>query len=284
MTLQRVLLLAVALVIAGGTALYARNWVAAERAQVRQEETPRPAGTFVLVAAHSLPAGTFVKVEHLRWQAWPDSGLADGYVIKGRRPLQDFVGAVVRTAVTAGQPLDDSRVVHPGDRGFLAAVLAPGMRAISVPVNATTGISGFVVPGDLVDVVLTTRVRDGDKGEDGRQVGLTLLGGLRVLAVDQKLDGEKGKAAVAKTATIEVTPKQAEQIALALKMGDLSLSLRALSRVDGSEDDGVSDSRRELTRSVTVDSEIVSLRRRHPPAGEVRVNVLRGGKAEVAAF
>ncbi len=217
MSARTLLLILLALVTATFTAFYARNWMQAQRAAILASGAQPAAvqaapAALVLVTNKALPAGSFLKADHLKWQAWPEDGVIDSYAVKGKREEKDFVGAVVRTAIAVGEPLTDARVVHPGDRGFLAAVLEPGKRAVSVPVNATTGISGFVFPGDWVDVILTVRFRvveDGEAKGEPRYFSETLLTDVRVLGVDQAVENKKGEPAVAKTATLEVDPKQA---------------------------------------------------------------------------
>ena len=184
----------------------------------------------VLVASRKLPLGSFVKAGDLRWQAWPDDSISNSYVVKGRTEAPEPIGAVVRQSLHPGQPLTPEAVVRSGERGFWAALLKAGFRAMWVPVNATTGISGFVFPGDRVDVLLAMRTRGTDDGGQGetRFLSSTLLEAVRVLAVDQVVEKKGSDAAVAKTAILEVTPKQAEKIALALEMGALSFSLNSL--------------------------------------------------------
>lgn len=289
MTLRNILLLLVAIVAAAGTAILARGWINAERAaflaSVPAPEAAAPSH-LVLVAKDTLTAGTFVKEKHLKWQAWPEDGLSEDYVLKGKRPIKEFVGAVVRNELTAGQPLTDKRVVQPGDRGFLAAVLTPGMRAVSVPVNATTGISGFVFPGDWVDVVLTIRTRTENEGgnSDTRYLSQTLLNKVRVLAVDQTIENDDGKASVAKTATVEVTTKQVEKVALALEMGSLSLSLRSLARDEEDGDSPVEAAIAKRRVNFTLDNELNVLRNQFGNGSKSQVNVVRGSKAEKAVF
>lgn len=300
MSFRGILLLLVALSAAGLTATFARYWISAERAALLASmpaEAPHSATPEVLVASANLPAGTLVKAGHLTWRAWPAEGVAKEYAVKGRRSKKDFIGAVVRNAIAAGQPVSEARIVHAGERGFLAAVLAPGKRAVSVPVNATTGISGFVFPGDWVDVVLTARVRSKDeKGEaETRFFSETLLTDIRVLAIDQKVENADGTASVAKTATLEVEPKQAEVIAISLEMGSLSLSLQSLAR----EQDAFARLAREIGAdpegaegkpSYTLDEDVYYMKdalrgRKGVGGGSARqVNVLRGGKAELATF
>ena len=142
----------------------------------------------------------------------------------------DFSGAVVRRAIVQGEPLTKDRIVKPGDRGFAAAILKDGMRAVSVNVNAMTGIAGLVFPGDYVDVILTHAIRRPDDEERPiRQVSETILNNVRILAMDQRTDDQSSKPSVPKTATLEVSPKQAEILMVSSDIGRLSLSLRSLS-------------------------------------------------------
>lgn len=241
-------LLAAALGAAGFTAYFANSWILAERAALERrppviEEAPMAPVVEVLVADTEIVTGTFLTPEHLRWQPWPEDGLSDEFVVRGEgdedetesAPEAAFEGAVAREHLVAGEPITAARVVHPGERGFLAAVLEPGLRAVSVPIDATTGISGFVFPGDWIDLILTIRmsVKDPETDEaETRYFSETLLERIRVLAVDQHVENVDGAARVAKTATLEVTTKQAEKVAIALEMGTLSLSLHSLSAED----------------------------------------------------
>ena len=141
-------------------------------------------------------------------------------------------GTVVRNAITAGQPVTQGALVKPGDRGFLAAALGPGMRAVTVPVSSNTGVAGFIFPGDRVDLVLTQSVAGGGDGPP-LKVSETVLRNLRVLATDQRTDngvGEDGKTDVHtfSNVTLEATPKIAEQVAVAQTLGSISLSLRSI--------------------------------------------------------
>lgn len=247
---QRIIMLVVALVIAGGTVLFLRSYMNAERMaaasrNVKPAEEPAKPALQVLVARVDIRTGQIVKPDDLRWQSWPEGTLSPTYVVEGRRPLSDFVGAVARAPLGAGEPITEGRVVLPGSRGFMAAVLQPGMRAVSVPVTATSGISGFVFAGDKVDLILTHVVQLAQPGEKERQASETILRDVRVIAMDQRLDAKPGEPAqVAKTATLEVTPKQSEIITLAQEMGKLSLSLRSLQDpADDKQDEGHSFTR-----------------------------------------
>lgn len=238
MNLRTVVLLAVALGVAGITALLVNGWLAGQKVAVKAQAAdvsapPPPPLPEILVAKKPMPAGTFVKPEELEWRPWPEQGLSEAYLVKGKANDKDLAGAVVRTHLYAGEPITASRVVHPGEQGFLAAVLDPGKRAVAIPVDGTSGVAGFVFPGDHVDVILTikrTVTAEGGEGGETRQFSETLLTEVRVLAIDQSLDNESGGARIGKNVTLEVSPKQAERVALALDMGSLSLSLRSLGR------------------------------------------------------
>ena len=328
-SLRGILLIVVALTAAAGTALFARNWIAQQQAafKARPAQTaPATETRRVLVAKQTLEAGRFVRAEDLRWTAWPKDGVADGYVVEGEVPkgikpapadggkpnthgMAMFNGAVVRARITAGEPVTALKLVQPGERGFLAAVLKPGKRAVSVPVNATTGIAGFIFPGDQVDVIfigqMRLETRRGDaEGSKVKKIEFseTLLSGARVIAMDQKVEAGDGQAKVAKTATLEVTPKQAEKVALALKMGGVSLSLHSLARHDAAEtgDDRFAEVARtvgalngdapppqDLSGSYTLEFDIMSMLgdKRFGPGARARgVNVIRADKAEQANF
>lgn len=251
--MQRIVMVIVALAIAGGTVLFLRSYLNAERvaaqgARVKPQEPPKPA-LQVLVARDEVRTGQLIKPDDLRWQAWPDATLSPAYVVEGRRPLSDFVGAVARAPIFPGEPITESRLVLPGSRGFMAAVLQPGMRAVSVPVTVTSGISGFVFAGDKVDLILTHALQPAAQGEKEPHASETILRDIRVIAMDQRADAKPGEQAqIAKTATFEVTPKQSEIITLALEMGKLSLTLRSLQE----STDAPSPDRPSFTRDTDV--------------------------------
>lgn len=237
---RRILVLFLAVIVAGATAIYARSWVNNQQRPVTVIAAPEPSEvdqSEVLVAETSIPAGRFVKPQNLRWQPWPSDDIPDNYLVRGQSQKDAVVGAVVRRGLVAGQPITNATVVKPGDRGFLAAVLSPGQRAVSVPINATSGNAGLIFPGDRVDLILTQSL-DGADGETTHRVSETVLANIRVIAmgVDTSDDAKDGKNhEKARTATIEVTPSQAESVALITELGKLSLSLRSLA-VDENED------------------------------------------------
>src|SRR5260370_30310111 len=173
--------------------------------------------------------GQILKPDDLIWQIWPEGGLDKNYVLLGTRTPESFAGWVARNPVSAGEPITEAKIVAPGNRGFLAAVLRPGMRAISVPVTITSGIAGFIFPGDQVDLMLTYAVPAVViGGTSEHKVVETVMRNVRIIAIDQRLESKPGEAVPAHTATFEVTPKQSEVIALASKIGEMFLTLRSL--------------------------------------------------------
>jgi pilus assembly protein CpaB len=283
MRARTLILFLVALVLAGGTGLLVRSWLmqratVAEAAPVAPPPAPQK---MVLVARGAISRGQILKPADLGWQAWPEAGIGRGYTQSGTKTIEDFAGWVAREPFAAGDPISEAKIVSPGSRGFLAAVLSPGMRAVSVPVTPTSGISGFVFPGDQVDIVVSETVpgSDGNGNTPPRKGAETVLRDLRVLAVDQKLDSKAGEAVVAQRVTLEVTPKQSEIIAVASEMGKLSLSLRSLV---AAPDEDTADSR---DGAGTLDSEVSQLLRKPLGAkgnqGAPTVSILRGnGKSD----
>jgi pilus assembly protein CpaB len=231
MGLRRIIVLLVAVVVAGATAMYARSWIEGQQKSVAPVAVAAPQDVYeVLVADATIPAGTFVKPQHLRWQRWPTDDVPETYVLKGTRSKDDMVGAVVRRGIAEGFPITDGSVVKPGERGFLAAVLAPGMRAVSLPINATSSNAGLIFPGDRVDLILTQAL-EGDNGASTRRVSETVLQDIRIIAMGTETSDELGEGKnyeKAKTATFEVEPRVAEKVALLTELGKLSLSLRSL--------------------------------------------------------
>jgi pilus assembly protein CpaB len=233
MDAKKIALLVGALVIAVTTALLARNMLSSNGAPVAgaasmpiDENTPH-----VLVAVKALPVGTIIDAESMRFQPWPKDLVEQAYFVQNDADPAKLVGSVVRNAITAGQPVTQGALVKPGERGFLAAALSPGMRAVTVPVSTSNSVAGFIFPGDRIDLVLTQSVTGGGDGQPLR-VSETILRNMRVLATDQRTNamGEDGKPQVVtySNVTLEVTPKIAEKIAVAQTVGSLSLSLRSL--------------------------------------------------------
>lgn len=281
MNVRLVLLLVAALVVAGLTAILARSFLL----QTQPEETEALEATRILVAGKNLPMGHLIEAGDLTWQPWPTANLHSNYLREEDFQIEEMYGRVVRYGITAGEPLTTVRMIAPGERGFLAAVLGPGMRAVTVPVTRTSGIAGFVFPGDRVDVILNHRIIDGAGNE--REVGETVLKNVRVLAVDTRFDDQDKTPELAKSATLEVTPKIAEKLAIIQRLGSLSLSLRS---VLAEEDEG------ELTaltpdetgpvsteQTYTFETEVSRLVPPLKPTAKV-LTVARGSQVQVISY
>jgi pilus assembly protein CpaB len=229
------LCLLIAAAIAGATALVLPRLLAPPSQAAPAAAKPAPA-TRVLVAAENLPAGTIVKTDQVRWQAWPEQGIAEEFIVEGKtpEPMKDVVSAAVRRGFTAGEPITAARLVQKGEAGFLAAALAPGMRAVSVKVDAVSGTSGFILPGDRVDVMLTSQYEmSGGEQRQTKSYAEIVLADVRVLAIDQNMNDvtdEDTQAKLAATATLEVSLHDAQVIGVAGQLGRLTLVLAGLAR------------------------------------------------------
>lgn len=240
---KKLILLVGALVIAIGTALAARSMFAGASAPAAEAAPVEAQGPKVLVAKRSLPVGTIITADAISYQLWPQELVQDAYFIDGEANMELLLGTVVRFPVTAGEPVTQGSLVAPGDRGFLAAALGPGMRAVTISVSARTGVGGFVFPGDRIDLMLTQTVEGGADGQ-GLRATETILSNLRVLATDQSTETtttEDGRTVVqpTRTVTLEVTPRIAEKIQVAETIGTLSLALRS-----------IADNQAELERAI----------------------------------
>jgi pilus assembly protein CpaB len=230
---KKLMLLLGALVVAIGTALAAKSMFTGASAPTAQAvAAPAPKGPKVMVAQRSLPVGTIITADSTAFQPWPKDMVQDAYFVEGEADMTKLLGTVVRFPITAGQPVTQGALVAPGDRGFLAAALGPGMRAVTINVSKKTGVAGFVFPGDHVDLMLTQQVNGAGGDATGLKIAETILRNLRVLATDQstETETENGKTVVKNTSaiTLEVTPRIAEKIAVADTIGTLNLSLRSI--------------------------------------------------------
>lgn len=180
----------------------------------------------VLVAAKDIGIGGSVGADTVVWKEWPKAGLNEGYIVRSAKPdaVTELKGMLARGPILAGEPIRLVKLVR-SDRGFLSAVLPEGMRAVAVRVNAASTAGGFILPEDRVDIMLVQQ-KDG-----GTAVVETILTNIRVLAIDQNSEqgGEqKGTIVAQNTATLELTPEQAELIVQAQQAGSISLALRPL--------------------------------------------------------
>jgi pilus assembly protein CpaB len=278
--MRRLLLPLCALLLAGAATVAARSWLDGRRAQPvagAAPEAPAVPRKAVLVAAADLPAGTLLQPGGVRWQEWPDVAIPQSYLLQDGSSEADYVGAVLRRPAASGEPLARGNIVRPGDRGFLAAVLEPGMRAVSVPVDDASSNAGLILPGDRVDLVLT-QIIPGAEGEPPRRVGETVLTDARIIAMGRRLDQDAGEAGAGqiRTATLEVTPAGAERVALVAELGKLSLSLRSLAAGEHQP------AAPPVSPGITWDSEVSPVLR---PENQPRTGLLllHGSKAETVS-
>jgi pilus assembly protein CpaB len=241
MDTRKIMLIVGALVIAIGAAFGVNQMMrGASAPEARAAAAPEITGPMILVATRQLPVGTIIGPDSFRFQPWPKELVEKAYFVKEKTDVNTLVGTVVRYPITAGQPLTQGALVHPDDRGFLAAALGPGMRAVTVKVSQEQGVAGFVFPGDRVDVLLaqTIEVKEGSAYPDDQIfTAETIVRNVRVLATDQRYNAEDetGKTPVNTfgSVTLEATPELAERIAVAQSMGKLSLALRPLAESTG---------------------------------------------------
>jgi pilus assembly protein CpaB len=241
---QKIMLIVGALIVAIGAAFGVNQMMRGASAPPAQAAAaPKVTGPSILVATRQLPVGTIIGPDAFRFQPWPDELVEKNYFMKEKTDVNTLVGTVVRHAITAGQPVTQGALVHPDDRGFLAAALGAGMRAVTVRVSAEQGVAGFVFPGDRVDLILTQTlsVKEGSAYPDEQlHTAETIVQNIRVLATDQRFaaEDEEGKTPVRTfgTVTLEATPQIAQRIAVAEGMGKMSLSLRPLAESGGDLD------------------------------------------------
>jgi pilus assembly protein CpaB len=242
MNSQRILVLAGAFVAAIVVALLVSHLLGGGTPPVKAAPPapPRIAMSEVLVAAADLSPGAQLTPSSVRWQEWPRASVDRRFITQDVNPdLEKFVkGAVVRAPLVSGEPLSTFKIVeHAQGAGFMAAIVSPGMRAISVAISTETGAGGFILPNDRVDVLLTRQISDNPR----RFLTRTVLDDVRVLAVDQTFESKDEKSVLAKTATLELSPEQTELVSRAQASGTIALSLRSLEESGGANAKALAD-------------------------------------------
>lgn len=238
--------------------------------------------TMVVVASRPIGFGEAITADVLRLQPWPQGAAPQGAF----KTLAEVTAQkrVALAPIAANEPLLTTRISGPGGRATLSGVIREGMRATTIRVNDVFGVAGFVLPGDFVDVLITREEGSGGRGDMRTDV---LLRSVRVLAVDQLANENKNDPMVAKAATIEVTPEQAQKLALAGQVGTLSLSLRGTVDPLASDKDGApttirtSDLRLLGAPPAAPKAPRAAPRRRAGPAGPT-IEIIRGSDATFA--
>lgn len=195
----------------------------------------------VLVAAADVPMGNALQPNDMRWTPWPLDSVPNGVIKRSESPdaPKDLTGHLVRAQFLASEPIRRERLMKTDGSGFLSAVLPAGKRAIAINTDSrgANTAGGFILPNDRVDVVRTRRDDAASRASSSDvMISETILINVRVLAIGQNIQERNGeKVAVGENATLELDPRQVETIALAQKVGQLSLSLRSLA---DAKDDG----------------------------------------------
>jgi pilus assembly protein CpaB len=206
----------------------------------------------VLVARTDVGLGQITNDSLFRWQSWPKETVTPGFITRADRPdaMTQLSGSIARAPIMAGEPITETKLVRAGQGGVLAAILPAGMRAISTRIKEETAVGNLILPNDRVDVILIRRMRGRNGSEE--HVSDLLFGNVRVLAIGQQIENKEGRKtadSTAATATLELTARQAELLALANSMGEISLSLRSIADLDVNQGPtaGVDPSTKEST-------------------------------------
>jgi pilus assembly protein CpaB len=234
MSVRQIIVLGVALIAAVG-ALFIVRTMAGNRAPEKVVTTVAEVGPRVLVAARDVAAGVALQPADLEWRVWAQTALSPQFIEEKEdaRAVETLTGAVARQGLVAGEPIIADRVVKPGDQGFMAALVDPGFRAVAVAISAESAVAGFIMPNDRVDVILTRKVQlNGGASEEARSD--IILQDVRVLAIEETFRAPTGDDADdpinGDTATLELSPRDAETLALAEELGDVTLVLRGVER------------------------------------------------------
>ena len=252
--MRLILVILSALTVAGGAGFYIMQGLRPSAPAAAAAVPAAPELAAVYTPTHELSPGTLITPAALSRMELPPEAVTGEMIVADKEGETFLVGSVARQTLAKGMPIARSATVQPGDRGFLAAVLPKGKRAITIPVTEISGLNGLALPGDWVDLILTYSVTSDDDAEGDDSVGAkprdihaseTVARNIRLLALDNRVDSsehkdEKGQIIAPpapKSATLQVTPRQAEQVALATTLGSLSLALNSV-RDGGEKEDG----------------------------------------------
>jgi len=247
-------LIILALSVAGISTYLIQNFSTPEAIQALEEKA-EPIKTQVLVANKPLNPGDFLNSNNMDWRPWPEESLSEFYASvekddQKEEKFKELVDSVVRHPIQAGEPVLMSKIFKSDGPGFMAGMLDRGMRAVSVPVTEDTGVAGFILPGDRVDILivhgkgkdairkLTPKRRVETENSEIKPLNVldamteTILQDIQVLAVDQVVGKPEGNSLPGKTVTLQLTPKQAEILITGRAMGQIALVLRDLGARD----------------------------------------------------
>jgi pilus assembly protein CpaB len=232
MRLSRVAILGVALVAGLIAAFLALNLTSNRNPEPQPVADARPVDMVkVLVATHDIPMGKKVADDDIAWRDRPRTAALPTFIEEAGDPdgMKSTVGSLARATIFAGEPVTTGKLIQ-SDRGFMSAILPAGKRAVATKIAADTSAGGFILPNDRVDVIMTRQSGSGDNGGAPQYKTETILNNVRVLAIDQTIEEKNGeKVVVGQTATLELTPQQAQILTVAQQMSErLTLALRSI--------------------------------------------------------
>lgn len=234
MKAARLVVLGIAVAAGGLAAILAGSYESGPAPPPQVVQVPT---TEILVAKNDIGMGTTLSAQDIEWQPWPESAAQNpAFIRKNERPdaQQKFVGAIVRVPMAQGEPVRENKLILGKNSGYMAAILPSGMRAYATEVSPETGVAGFILPNDRVDVLLTPKHdRTEEEGAGKRELEYyaaeTILTDVRVLAIDQLVQEKDGqRVVIGRTATLELLPRQAELLAAARQTGLVTLALRSI--------------------------------------------------------
>lgn len=233
MNKTRIIILGLAIGSAAIAGIMAKGMIGGKKAVKEVVEVNKVPMVQVLIASKDLAMGERLMESTINWRDWPKSNLADTMITRDAQPeaLNDLKTARARLPIFSGEPIVERKLVLPNQSGFMSSILPKGMRAISVTISERSAVSGFILPNDRVDVILTRKVDNPDG--NGKVVNSeTVLSNVKVLAINQtfrqEANSDKVTVTEGKTAVLELDPVQTEVITMVESAGELSLSLRSI--------------------------------------------------------
>src|SRR5262245_37508474 len=205
----------------------------------------------VLVAKGDIGIGHSLGGQDLQWQAWPASAMNQQYIRRSDNPnaLTSLAGSITRAPFGSGEPIREAKLIRANGSGYMAAIVQQGLRAIAIDISPESGVAGFILPNDRVDVLLTRAEKINNQDVFSSEV---ILADVRVLAIDQTVEEKNGqKSVVGKIATVELAPRRAETLVLARRLGTISLALRGLTE-SGTKASDIESDRLGVTERLNV--------------------------------
>ena len=272
---RRNIIIAAAAVVIGLLAVYLANtwFTGVEERQERVAEEQRMVR--IAVANQEMAFGSPLTQDNIRLTSWPANSVPQGAYLEADAQRLLSGGNVAIRPIARGEPILVSRI---SDRAVLSANLPADMRAVTVPVNAVTGVAGFVTPGDVVDVMLTRQIPGDGANSDDKMISV-VLERVPVLAIDLRAGEQNTEAQVGRTATLQVTPRDAQKLVLATQVGTLSLALRNVEDVTG----GTRGPRGVVTTRDLGGNIVIRGRPAAAPAGAAQPTVIAAAGAPAAA-